>query len=61
MPISSRKPRAGPLLEPGEVIALSLNGIPHEWWRGLPLSEDSIAVREILNGLKLAGWKIEPR
>lgn len=60
MPVSSRKPRAGPLLDPDEVIAMALNGIPYEWWKHMPLSESSQPVREILNGLRLAGYKIEP-
>lgn len=61
MPLDARKPKAGPLLEPGEVIALSLNAIPHEWWKRLPLSETSEPVLTVLDGLKRAGWKIEPR
>jgi hypothetical protein len=61
MPIEQRKPRAGPLLDPDEVIACSLNGITHEWWRHMPLSASSIPVREVLNGLRLAGYKIEPK
>ncbi len=60
MPVASRKPRAGPLLDPDEVIACALNGIPHEWWKKMPVSEHSEVVREVLNALRLAGWKIEP-
>jgi hypothetical protein len=61
MPLEARKPRAGPLLDPDEAIALSLNGVPFEWWKHMPLSENSVPVREILNGLRIAGWKIVPR
>lgn len=65
MPLQSRKPRAGPLLEPDEVIAHSLNAIPWKWWRSHknepPLSETSEPVRAVLNGLRLAGYKIVVR
>lgn len=58
-PLLLRKPRAGPLLDPNEVIACALNSIPYEFWRQ-PLSEDSIVVHTILDALKKTGWKIEP-
>ncbi len=64
MPIEARKPRAGPLLDPDEVIAMSLNGVPFKWWREHknepPLSHDSEPVRTVMQGLRLAGWKIVP-
>lgn len=60
MPIEARKPRAGPLLDPGEVIALALSSIPYRW-SGRALGEDSPPVREVINALHLAGYKIEPR
>jgi hypothetical protein len=64
MPIESRKPRAGPLLDPDEVIAFSLNGVPYKWWRTHknepPLSETSEPVRAVKEGLRLAGYKIVP-
>ena len=60
MPLGMRKPSAGPLLDPDEAIALALNGIPYEWWRRLPLSENSDAVKAIRDGLRMAGYKIEP-
>jgi hypothetical protein len=58
-PLLLRKPRAGPLLEPNEVIACALNSIPYEFWKQ-KLSEDSIVVHTILDALKKTGWKIEP-
>lgn len=58
-PLLLRKPRAGPLLEPNEVIACALNAIPYVFWRQ-KLSEDSIVVHTILDALKKCGWKIEP-
>jgi hypothetical protein len=61
MPLSSRKPRAGPLIDPDEAIAMALNSIPYEWWKKMPLSEQSQPVREVLNALRLAGYKIVPR
>lgn len=64
MPVEARKPRAGPLLDPDEVICTALNGITYQWWRTHkkepPLSETSEPVRAILQGLRLAGYKIVP-
>lgn len=64
MPPEHRKPRAGPLLDPDEVIAHSLNGVPFEWWRSHknvpPLSETSLPVLAVLQGLRLAGYDIVP-
>lgn len=64
MPPEARKPRAGPLLDPDEVIANSLNSVPFKWWRDRknvpPLSETSEPVRAVLQGLRLAGYKIVP-
>lgn len=61
MPLEARKPRAGPLLDPDEVIACALNGIPYEWWKKMPVSESSKPVREVMTALHLAGYKIVPR
>ena len=62
MPVESRKPRAGPLLDPDEVIMTALNGVPYKWWRTHknepPLSETSEPVRAVLQGLKFAGYEI---
>jgi hypothetical protein len=58
MPIESRKPRAGPLLDPSEVIAIALSSVPEA--RKLH-SPDSLTVRAVLQALYRAGYKIEPR
>lgn len=58
-PLLLRKPRAGPLLEPNEVIACTLNSIPYEFWKQ-NLSEDSIVVHTIIDALKKSGWRFEP-
>lgn len=60
MPLSSRKPRAGPLLDPDEVIACALSMVPYRW-SGQLLSERSVPVLAVLEGLHRAGWKIVPR
>lgn len=64
MPLPSRKPRAGPLLDPDEVIATALNGISYRWWRMHPkcppLSDTSQPVRSVIEGLRMAGYKIVP-
>jgi hypothetical protein len=58
--IDARKPRAGPLLEPAEVIAATLTTV--EWRPPKKMIEpDDPVVRLVLEGLRLAGWKIEPR
>ncbi len=58
MPPEHRKPRAGPLLDPDEVIAHSLNAVPTEWWRHMPLAADSLPVQAVIDGLRLSGYKI---
>lgn len=60
MPLEVRKPRAGPLLDPDEVIALALSSVPYRW-SGRALSETSQPVQEVLTALHLAGYKIVPR
>jgi hypothetical protein len=60
MPLEARKPRAGPLLDPDEVIACALSMVPYRW-SGRLLSESSIPVRAVLDGLHQAGYKIVPR
>ena len=52
-----RKPRAGPLLEPNEVIACAINSIPYAFWQH-NISEDSIVVQTIIDALRKTGWKI---
>jgi hypothetical protein len=64
LPLQLRDKRAGPPLDPPEVIACSLNGVPFKWWRSHPseppLSEDSEPVRAVMDGLRLAGYSIVP-
>lgn len=49
-----------PLIEPAEAIAIALSMVPLKS-TGHICSPDSAAVRLILQSLKLAGYKIEPR
>lgn len=56
----ARKPRAGPLVEPAEAVAIALSMLPAKS-TGQLCSPESPAVRHVLLSLKLAGWKIEPR
>lgn len=64
MPPEARKPRAGPLLDPEEVVCTSLNGVSYRWWRihknEPPLSVTSEPVRAVMQGFRLAGYKIVP-
>lgn len=64
MPLDLRDKRAGPMLDVEEVICASLNGVPFKWWRDHknvpPLSETSQPVRDVINGLRLAGYSIVP-
>jgi hypothetical protein len=60
MPLQSRKPRAGPLLEPDEVIACALSMVPYRW-SGRMLSENSLPVRAVLQALEMAGYEIVVR
>lgn len=58
--IDARKPRAGPLLEPAEVIAATLTTV--EWApRQKFINPDDPVVKLILDGLRLSGWEIVPR
>ena len=57
MPLQSRKPRAGPLLDPAEAIAIALSSVPDA--KRL-YSPDCLTVRAVLQALKQAGWKVEP-
>lgn len=58
--IEARKPRAGPLLEPAEVIAATLTTV--EWVpRRKFVQPDDLEPRLIIDGLRLAGWQIVPR
>jgi hypothetical protein len=58
--LAARKPSAGPLVDPGEAIAIALSMLPPKS-TGRICSPQSPAVRLVLQSIKLAGWKIEPR
>lgn len=60
MPLEARKPRAGPLLDPDEVIAAALSMVPYRW-SGRLLSTESLPVRAVQDALHKAGYKIVPR
>ena len=53
-----RKPRAAPMVEPSEVIAIALSMV--RWTPGRLHGPDDRIVQLILRGLREAGWKIEP-
>lgn len=58
--LNMRKPSAAPLVEPAEAVAIALSMLPSKS-TGHICSPESAAVRLILQSLKLAGWKFEPR
>lgn len=53
-----RKPCAAPILTPGEVIALALNGT--HWIPGRPVEDGDMVVYQMLRLLSEAGWQIVP-
>lgn len=57
--IAARKPRAAPLVEPAEAVAIALSVA--QWKPGGLLDPDGTVVRMVLKAIKDAGWKIEPR
>lgn len=58
MPVASRKPRAGPLLNPDEVIATALNySMQFEFWKR-EIKPSSQVVAAIEEALKQEGYKI---
>lgn len=59
-PLILRKPRAGPLVDPAEAVAIALSMLPAKS-TGQLCSPESPAVRHVLLSIRLAGWKIEPR
>lgn len=61
MPTEARKPRAGPLLDPAEAVAVALSMVPDRRTDTGRLSEDSPLVKAVIDGLHLAGYKIVPR
>lgn len=59
MPVGMRKPRSGPLLDPDEVIANCLNySMAFDW--SPPVKPNSTPVKAVLDGLRMAGYKIVP-
>jgi hypothetical protein len=60
IPIESRKPRAGPLIEPEEAIMIALQSIPAEWW-GRVIRPDSLPVQAVLQAIERTGYKIVAR
>lgn len=54
-----RKPRAAPVLTPGEVIALALNGT--RWIPGRPVEDGDVVVFQMLRLLRQAGYEIVPK
>jgi hypothetical protein len=60
MPLEARKPRAGPLLDPDEVIACALNyAMQFEFWKR-EINERSQVVHAVLQALKAEGYEIVP-
>ena len=58
--LDARKPRAGPLIEPAEAVAIALSMLPITAF-GHICSPESPGVRLILKALQQAGYKIVPR
>ena len=60
MPVEHRKPRAGPLLDPDEVIACALNyAMQFEFWKR-EITENSQVVAAVRQSLTLEGYEIVP-
>lgn len=60
MPLQQRKPRAGPLLDPDEVIACALNyAMQFEFWKR-EINEKSQVVQAIEKALQAEGYEIVP-
>lgn len=58
MPVEARKPRAGPLLDSGEVIACALNyAMQFEFWKR-EINERSMVVHAIEKALLAEGYEI---
>jgi hypothetical protein len=57
--IDARKPRAGPLVEPAEAIAIALSIVRYK--PGDLHDPDGRVVQFVLRAIRDAGWKIEPR
>lgn len=60
MPLQQRKPRAGPLLDPDEVIACALKyAMQFEFWKR-EINEKSQVVVAIEKALQAEGYEIVP-
>lgn len=60
MPLQQRKPRAGPLLDPDEVIACALNyAMQFEFWKR-EINEKSQVVQAVEKALQAEGYEIVP-
>ncbi|MBR1198848.1 hypothetical protein JQ574_22890 [Bradyrhizobium sp. AUGA SZCCT0158] len=57
--IDARKPRAGPLVDPAEAIAIALSVA--RWAPGGLQDPNGTVVQLVLKSVHDAGWKIEPR
>jgi hypothetical protein len=58
MSLNSRKPRAGPLVEPAEAIAIALSIV--RWKPGDLLDPEGHVVALVLKSIHDAGWKFDP-
>jgi len=58
--LDARKPRAGPLIDPAEAVAIALSMLPLTAF-GHICSPESQGVKLILRALREAGYKIVPR
>lgn len=55
-----RKPTAGPLLKPNEIISCGLNyAMQFEFWK-FEINEESTVVRAVEQALRLGGYEIKP-
>jgi hypothetical protein len=57
--VDARKPSAGPLVTPEECIAIALTVA--EWKPGGMIDPDGIIVKAVMDTIRRAGWKFEPR
>ena len=57
--IDARKPRAGPLVQPSEAIAIALSIV--RWKPGDLQDPDGRVVQLVIKSLRDSGWEIVPR
>lgn len=61
MPVELRKPRAGPILDPDEVIASGLNyAMQFEFWKR-PITPNSQVVLAVMEAIRLSDYEIVPK